>query len=272
MTRQRATLLIVLLQAFTLTIFAQHEYFASIDGVRGGALLKNALHNIIKNHDRISYGSGHNKTWHAFYITDAVVEKEKHNVVDRYSNNNYIYNKQGESVPGMHIEHSVAKSWWGGLKNDAYHDLHHLNPADAVANIRKSNYPLGELISVKWDNGVTFIGKAEIDGVQQNAYEPCDEHKGDFARIFMYMFTCYQDFTWIYTWMNYKYSTYPTLKPWAIELLLKWHKQDPVSPTEVKRNNAVHTIQGNRNPFIDYPQLADYVWGDSISYTFKLPD
>ena len=49
MTRQRATLLIVLLQAFTLTIFAQHEYFASIDGVRGGALLKNALHNIIKN-------------------------------------------------------------------------------------------------------------------------------------------------------------------------------------------------------------------------------
>jgi hypothetical protein len=86
----------------------------------------------------------------------------------------------------------------------------------------------------------------------------------------MYMFTCYQDLTWEYTWMNYEKSTYPTLKPWAVELLLKWHKQDPVSEKEVNRNNAVYAVQGNRNPYIDYPQLADYVWGDSINYTFHL--
>ena len=70
--------------------------------------------------------------------------------------------------------------------------------------------------------------------------------------------------------MNYANSTYPTLKPWAVELLLKWHKQDPVSEKEVNRNNAVYAVQGNRNPYVDYPQLADYVWGDSINYVFHL--
>ena len=176
----------------------------------------------------------------------------------------------GNTIGGMNIEHSVAKSWWDGVKNDAYHDLHHLNPSDQNANSRKSNYPLAELESVSWDNGVAFVGKATINGSSTNAFEPCDEYKGDFARTYMYMFTCYQNLTYKQTWMNYENSAYPTLKPWAVDLLLKWHKQDPVSQKEVDRNNAVYKIQGNRNPYVDYPQLAEYVWGDSVNYTFSL--
>lgn len=255
---------------FATTAIAQAEYYTSIDGTKGGAALKTALYNLIKNHKQISYGSGTSSTWGAFYTTDAVIENGQRRVLDMYSNEKRYFGSKGSAVSGMNIEHSVAKSWWGGGKNNAYCDLHHLNPSDQDANSRKSNYPLGELTSVSWDNGVTFVGKANIDGSSQNAYEPCDEYKGDFARTFMYMFTCYQDLTWEYTWMNYENSTYPTLKPWAVELLLKWHKQDPVSEKEVNRNNAVHAVQGNRNPYIDYPQLADYVWGDSINYTFHL--
>lgn len=255
---------------FATTAIAQAEYYTSIDGTKGGAALKTALYNLIKNHQQISYGSGTSKTWGAFYTTDAVIENGQRRVLDMYSNEKRYFGDKGSAVSGMNIEHSVAKSWWGGGKNNAYCDLHHLNPSDQNANSKKSNYPLGELTSVSWDNGVTFVGKANIDGSSQNAYEPCDEYKGDFARTFMYMFTCYQDLTWEYTWMNYENSTYPTLKPWAVELLLKWHKQDPVSEKEVNRNNAVHAVQGNRNPYIDYPQLADYVWGDSINYTFHL--
>ena len=52
--------------------------------------------------------------------------------------------------------------------------------------------------------------------------------------------------------------------------MLKWHKQDPVSEKEVSRNNAVYAVQGNRNPYVDYPQLADYVWGDSVNYVFHI--
>ena len=232
--------------------------------------MKTALYELIKDHKVISYGSGESSTWGAFYTTDAAVENGQRRVLDMYSNEKRYFGSKGSAVSGMNIEHSVAKSWWGGNKNNAYCDIHHLNPSDQNANSRKSNYPLGELTSVSWDNGVTFVGKANIDGSSMNAYEPCDEYKGDFARVFMYMFTCYQDLTWEYTWMNYEKNTYPTLKPWAVELLLKWHKQDPVSDKEVNRNNAVYAVQGNRNPFVDYPQLADYVWGDSINYVFHL--
>ena len=263
-----ATLLTALFAVVTL--FAQKEYYTSVDGKKGGASLKTALHNLIKDHKQISYGSGESSTWGAFYTTDAVVENGQRRVLDMYSNEKRYFSSKGSAISGMNIEHSVAKSWWGGTKNNAYCDIHHLNPSDQTANSRKSNYPLGELTSVSWNNGVTFVGKAMIDGTSQNAYEPCDEYKGDFARVFMYMFTCYQNLTWEYTWMNYENSTYPTLKPWAVELLLKWHKQDPVSEKEVNRNNAVYAVQGNRNPYVDYPQLADYVWGDSVNYVFHL--
>ena len=270
MIKRRILTLAVLLQLFILGAYAQSEYYVSIDKTKGGEALKTALYNLIKNHKKISYGSGEDKTWGAFYTTDAVIENGQRRVLDMYSNEKRYFGNKGSAVSGMNIEHSVAKSWWGGNQNNAYCDLHHLNPSDQNANSRKSNYPLGELTSVSWENGVTFVGKANIDGSSMNAYEPCDEYKGDFARVFMYMFTCYQDLTWEYTWMNYEKSTYPTLKPWAVKLLLKWHKQDPVSEKEVNRNNAVYAVQGNRNPYVDYPQLADYVWGDSINYVFHL--
>ena len=260
----------ILLLLFVTTAIAQSDYYKSVDGTKGGAALKTALYNLIKDHKKISYGSGEDKTWGAFYTTDAVVENGQRRVLDMYSNEKRYFGSKGSAVSGMNIEHSVAKSWWGGNQNNAYCDIHHLNPSDQNANSRKSNYPLGELTSVSWDNGVTFVGKANIDGSSMNAYEPCDEYKGDFARVFMYMFTCYQDLTWEYTWMNYEKSTYPTLKPWAVQLLLKWHKQDPVSEKEVSRNNAVYAVQGNRNPYVDYPQLADYVWGDSVNYVFHI--
>lgn len=263
------TYIIMILLQFSAAM-AQADYYKSIDGMKGGETLKTALHRLIKNHQRISYGKGSSSTWAAFYTTDATEESGKRRVLDMYSNEVRYFGNKGDAIDGMNIEHSVAKSWWGGAENNAYCDLHHLNPSDQTANSRKSNYPLGELTSVSWDNGVTFVGKANIDGSSQNAYEPCDDYKGDFARTFMYMFTCYQDLTWKYTWMNYESNAYPTLKPWAVELLLKWHKQDPVSEKEVNRNNAVKAVQGNRNPFVDYPQLADYIWGDSINYTFHL--
>ena len=259
-----------LLLLFVTTAIAQADYYKSIDGTKGGATLKTAIYNLIKNHKQISYGKGANNTWGAFYTTDAVVENGQHRVLDMYSNEKRYFSSKGNAIDGMNIEHSLPKSWWGGNTNYAYCDLHHLNPSDQEANSKKSNYPLGEVTTKSWSNGVTTVGTGNVDGSSANVFEPLDEYKGDFARTYMYMFTCYQDLTWKYTWMNYDKSTYPTLKPWAVKLLLKWHKQDPVSEKEVNRNNAVYAVQGNRNPYIDYPQLADYVWGDSINYTFHL--
>ena len=54
---------------------------------------------------------------------------------------------------------------------------------------------------------------------------------------------------------------YPGFNDWSLELLLKWHSEDPVSLKEVRRNEEVYKIQGNRNPYIDYPDLIEFVWG-----------
>jgi len=59
-------------------------------------------------------------------------------------------------------------------------------------------------------------------------------------------------------------NSYPVFKQWAINLLLQWSRQDPVSDKERTRNEQVFLIQGNRNPFIDYPELVEYIWGDSV--------
>ena len=83
------------------------------------------------------------------------------------------------------------------------------------------------------------------------------------------MATAYQNLTWTGEGLkSLEKGDYPTLKPWAYKLYIKWCKADPVSQTEIDRNEAVYKIQGNRNPFVDFPNLMEYIWGDSIDYAF----
>ena len=121
---------------------------------------------------------------------------------------------------------------------------------------------------MKFDNGVSKVGYNDVKRL--NVFEPADEYKGDFARMYMYFVTCYQDYTWRSSGTNmFITGSYPTLNSYSQELLLKWHRQDPVSEKELNRNNAVYSFQYNRNPFIDYPQVAEYIWGDSTEYAFN---
>lgn len=233
-------------------------YYDSLSGLNGTALRK-AAKNVVRNHTRISYG---NATWDAFKSTDTRFVDGKLCWWDMYSDNNVLVSTGHD---GMNIEHSVAKSWWGGSSTpDSYCDLFNLNPSNANANSAKSNYPLGECSSVTWQNGVTFVGSpvAGQGGGNGKVYEPHDQYKGDFARGFMYMFTVYDDISWSSScgWM-FDTSSDQLFKKWAIELLLKWHREDPVSEKELNRNEAVYKIQHNRNPYIDSPKLAEYVWG-----------
>ena len=64
-------------------------------------------------------------------------------------------------------------------------------------------------------------------------------------------------------------STYPGLTAWQLEMLMSWAERDPVSEKETKRNEAVSKIQNNRNPFIDYPGLEEYIWGDKKDVAFS---
>lgn len=248
--------------ALTLAVPAMADapagYYNSLEGKTGTELMKAVKTVGFKNHKTISYGD---QTWVAFKKTDVRIVNGRECWWDMYSNNNVAVSS---GHPGMNIEHSVANSWWGHTKNDAYKDIVHLNPSDQNANSRKSNYPLGEIANVTWDNGITFVGKpvSGQGGGNNYVYEPHDDYKGDFARVFMYMFTVYNNISWASNtnWM-YDTSSDLMLKPWAYQLLLKWSAADPVSQKERDRNDGIAATQGNRNPFIDLPDLADYIWG-----------
>lgn len=236
-------------------------YYSSLNGKKEGDL-KTATYNLVRNFTKVS---SYNALPDYFRRTDA---RPNTNLWwDMYSDIPLsLY-----SFSGLNREHSFPKSWWGGSTSvSAYVDLNHLYPSEARANQAKSNYPLGEVATPKFQNGVTTVGYP-VNGQGGSAaqvFEPDDEYKGDFARTYFYMVTCYQDLRWSYTYMVSQ-NLYPTLSPWAVELLLKWHRKDPVSQKETNRNEEVYAIQGNRNPFIDLPELAEYIWGTKKGEAFS---
>ena len=137
----------------------------------------------------------------------------------------------------------------------------------------KSNYPLGEVSRATFDNGVTKVGtpKTGQGGGSSTVFEPDDRYKGDFARTYFYMACAYQHYYWKYTYMMNN-NTWKTFNDWSIDLLCRWARNDAVSDKEVDRNEAVQHSQNNRNPFIDIPQLFEYIWGNRQGEVFYLSD
>lgn len=262
----RTFALVALINGIAFVSFANipSGYYTSLNGKMGGAALKNAVYEIIGNHTSVSSYSDLPK-----YFQKTDVYPDGNRWWEMYSNQTFYL----PSFTGMNREHSVPKSWWGGSSDtQAYTDLNHLYPSEMKANSAKSNYPLGTVDmtqSVKFNNTVSKVGYAITGqgGGANYVFEPADEYKGDFARTYFYMVTRYQDITWKYTYM-FQNNSYPTLNAWSQELLLKWHRQDPVSQKEVDRNEQVYLVQNNRNPFIDFPSLAEYIWGDKIGELF----
>ena len=258
------------------------SYASALNGKKK-AELKTAIYNKIKNPTTLNYGGGNKKTWWGFYHTDRIPETNE--CVNRYSARKFYFlddfTLTYTAISEMNIAHSFPSSWWGGSTSvSAYKDLYNLYPSDSKANNSKQNYPMGVVTQIdKEEEGYDKVGRGTIDGVSNIwCWEPGDQYKGDFARAYMYMATCYQDLTWkLYNdngtktsaYYQLQQDTWPTLKQWAYTLYLQWLKSDPVDELEIDRNNAVNDIQGNRNLFVDYPYLAEYVWGDSVDVAFN---
>ena len=244
------------------------SYYSNADGKKGSAL-KTALAGIIRSHTTKSYDS----LWDYFKTTDKRADGK---VWDMYSGtSNFTFGKDqagNYKVEGdkYNREHSFPKSWFGD-KSPMNTDLMHIVPTDGKVNGIRSNYPFGETKGEKYtsNKGFSKLGKNTTSGYSGIVFEPNDEYKGDFARIYFYMVTCYENN--VSSWKSDMLSgnKYPAFKDWALDLLLKWAKDDPVSQKEIDRNNAVYGIQKNRNPFVDYPGLEQYVWGDKMSVAFS---
>lgn len=242
-------------------------YYSSLKGKKG-AELKTAVHKIIKNAKVLEYGSGNQSTWWGFYVTDVTDDGY---CIDRYSPRStwQKYGNRGSSIGGMNIEHSFAQSWWGKTDCNLKKDLFNIMPCESKINSSKGNRGMGIVTKVTNTNGATKVGSG-ANGL--NLWEPADEWKGDFARGYMYIVTAYEDYAnkWTSEGKNSLYNnTYPTLKEWAYKLYIQWAKADKPDAVEIKRNNDVAKIQGNRNPYVDFPNLMEYVWGDSTNIAFN---
>lgn len=250
---------------------AQEQYYRKAEGLRGTEL-KEALHNLIQPTFVLDYGGGVGKTWSGFWQTDQMEDMQ---VRDRYSNTVRYFNPDMSAVSNMNIEHIWANSWWGHVKNNAYQDLFNLYPADATANGRKSNNPIGIVDgTIAYTNGVTKVGKSTSYRADSliTVWEPADQWKGDFARTYFYMATCYSHMTSLWTTTEGLLTVDPNspllMRPWVYNLMLEWAEADPLDEIEQERCDAICEIQGNRNPFVDYPELCYYIWGDKADEQF----
>lgn len=249
------------------------DYYKSQSGLNGAAL-KTAMHDLIREHKNLNFEQSARFWWENYFT-----KTDWH--PDGYYIDMYSKEKHPTFVNGslQSREHCMPRSWWGKKDKyasyDANGDLFNLFPSDCSANQAKSNLPLGEVGISKFNNGVSNVGQNTYpNGYRGTVFEPADEYKGDFARVYFYMITCYEDYA--YNWRTdglktmLEKGTYPGLQPWALDMLLKWHRNDPVSEKEIKRNDAVYALQGNRNPFVDHPDLAEYIWGNKKNDFFVI--
>jgi endonuclease I len=155
---------------------------------------------------------------------------------------------------GINTEHTWPRSR-GAEVDPALSDLHHLFSSDSAANERRSNYPFGLVRgTVLWTGPASGSGEVSRLGYAsgssgQIVFEPRASVRGDIARGLLYFYIRYgSDRPSGFSLLNFVQER---------DLLIAWAREDAVDAWERGRNDAVQRAQGNRNPFIDWPQLLD---------------
>ncbi len=247
------------------------DYYVNADG-KSGQALKTAMAKIIRG---TLEAVGYKSLEEEYKKTD---KRADGTLRDWYDNTS----KYTWSSGGWNKEHLVPQSWFKEA-TPMKSDIVHVVPTDAGLNNERGDLPLAEVGTVKSGWGYTYClkGTCKTPGYSGSVFEPNDEIKGDIARIYFYMATCYESV--ILNWKGNKDnsvtaaavidhsggSQYKPYKQWYMDMLLRWSKDDPVDEIEIARNNGVYEVQKNRNPFVDYPGLEDYIWGDKVDVPFS---
>lgn len=157
--------------------------------------------------------------------------------------------RNGRDLQNFNIEHLVPKSWFEA-KNPMRDDLHHLFTEQRKCNSDRGNLPLREAHSGKPGASVRELPSCGLMRTSHGkAFEP-HAGKGEAARAILYFVTRHPG----EVGDRKKEMTYADLPK-----LLEWHRQYPVTDYERHRNEVIEDKQGNRNPYIDFPELAEKV-------------
>ena len=235
------------------------SYYNSAEN-KSDQALRTALHNIIDDHIEFPYTSSATDTWDILQESDA----------DPVNSNNVllIYTRQSVNGPqeyngggGWNREHVWAKSRGDfGTATGEGTDVHNLRASNINVNSTRSNYSFDNCTSSSCVQ--TYGNSYSSSGL---VFEPRDEDKGDVARVIFYMDVRYEgdsgeeDLEMTETILS---SSSKSPLHGVRSTLLEWHELDPVDDFERNRNDVIYSYQGNRNPFIDHPELVDYIWGD----------
>ncbi|MBQ8939283.1 MAG: endonuclease [Paludibacteraceae bacterium] len=267
------------------------SYYSAVDG-KSGSNLWSAVSSVTnKGYSSIGYSglySAYLKT--DVYPADSVGKAGK--IWDMYGECGFSSGDKCGSYSGVcdcyNREHSIPQSWWGGGTGGIGNDIFHVLPTDGKINGVRSNYEYGEVnggtnwngnkygSAGSWATDKKTIATAANESVNGsgNVFEPKNQYKGDWARGILGVLVKWQQSN-LTTSNNFFSGTYTAsgyygLTKKAVVLLMKWHREDPVSQKEIDRNNGIQQTQGNRNPFIDYPYLAEYIWGEHAGETVDM--
>lgn len=237
------------------------NYYAPAAGLTGSAL-QTALHKIIDDHVVIDYNT-----------VDDVMR-----VIDEAANDSsavrLLYSNANlpKTSTSWNREHVWPRSDGVGDEGADYSDIHHLFPAKDTVNSLRSNLVFDESANLDSD---PFAPESFKDG---DSWEPHDRDKGVVARALLYMMVRYDGGDVLTTDLMLSDSTGATGTHGVLSTLLAWHKAHPPTDYERNRNNLIYSGvsisgitrgQGNRNPFIDFPQFADALFLNSSTQSFN---
>lgn len=263
-------------------------YYRAANGKKG-AELKTALCKIIRDPLVVGYGG----LREAYRLSDVRPDgylRDWYSNATQYEPGSALASSTKEEGAGYNREHLLPQSWFGSKTDPMYSDITHVVPTDAKMNGARSDNPFGEVTDKasqvssskngysRWGTPNKALGAPS--GLTK-VFEPNDEIKGDIARIYFYMTTAYEDLLQGWPWRQSRTATYvfdskgtayEPLQPWVMTMLMRWSEQDPVDSIELARNESVFRVQGNRNPYVDYPGLERYVWGELREEPFVYGD
>lgn len=256
---------------FSLYSFSQIPtgYYSTATGT--GYTLKTQLYNIIKGHTN----NGYDGLYTTYLTSDRDYYYENDGtVLDMYSENptgidpyNYSTSVSSDkcgsySVEGdcYNREHIIPQSVFGSA-SPMVADAHFITPTDGKVNGLRSNFPHGAVASAsKITLNGSKLGTSAVTGYSGTVFEPIDEFKGDIARMYLYFATRYENTVAGYSYPMFNGTSNQVFTTAFLNMLLTWNAQDPVSPREIARNNAIYAQQNNRNPYIDHPEYVQAVW------------
>ena len=250
----------------TIAVSAQFGgYYSTING-QSGSVLKSALNSIIDNHNSLSYTPG---VWNAH--KDLYEDPNNaNNIILFYSQVSVSKSTQagsgGSGATAFNREHLWPRSYGVGNSGSDNTDLHHLVPTYVSVNSSRGN----KYFDYSDPEAAGYSSPAYELAPQctstSETFEPGDGQKGKAARAILYMTTRYDYLELI--------NTPPSAAPESsgnqmaqLNTLLKWNRDFLPTNNEKLINQKIYTYyQGNRNPYVDYPEFADAVWLEGPSW------